>query len=107
MMRFKNRLMANGSPRVSDSGIDFSQIRHFFCPLIFGQNNGGQKNGAFIAPPDKPVLYSPMFHLQMTVRQQPHMSATGRVSTTDKGEDHDQSQSFSPAQFRVDRRHQL
>jgi hypothetical protein len=39
--------------------------------------------GGIIAPLSKPVLYSTLFKLQMTVCQQ---LATGRVSTTYKGE---------------------
>src|SRR5262245_31764288 len=53
-----------------------------------------------IAPANKPVLYSALFNLQMTVCR---LFAIGKVSTTDIGEDYDKSQSVRPAKFGVDR----
>jgi hypothetical protein len=87
--------MVDGGRGVSDFGIAFSQIRHFSVPHFLSDpydstvskqdqaKNEGLKNGGFIARANKPVLYSTLFNLHLAVCQQ---LATGRVSTTDKGD---------------------
>src|SRR5215510_6465178 len=71
------------------------------CPIM---GSHFPKIRRIIAPANGPVIYSSLYNLQTTVCERPHGSATSRVSTTNKGEDHDKSQSVSHAQFCVDRR---
>jgi hypothetical protein len=60
--RFKIRLIVDGSHLLFDFGIAFSQIRSII---------GKQKNSDFIAPADKPALYSVAFNHQWSVQKQP------------------------------------